>query len=236
VLQGEEHLSITPDQHTGAYYSYDVAKTIILAPYGNGRLMITICRQERPSMVGKKGWVLGEDDDWSYLYTQDKGLNVNGLTWARTYLYDSFGITVYWEKDVAHPAVSCGVVSWVKAGWAGINMVKPHHIKKGLIRAAHAFCGVLEDPRLPDPASLAATFSRSRNLSMPTLKAYARDYFNALERRIAASSTLRKQVGDEFDPQAMLETMTHDEVYATLALDYLKKLLGRDPVIEAHPF
>ena len=49
ALQGEEHLSITPDQHTGAYYSYDVAKTIILAPYGNGRLMITICRQQRPS-------------------------------------------------------------------------------------------------------------------------------------------------------------------------------------------
>lgn len=236
ALQGEEHLSITPDQHTGAYYSYDVDKTIILAPLGSGRLMISIYRQQRPSVVGKKGWVLGTDDDWSYLYTQDKGLNVKGLKWARTYMYDSFGITLYWEKTAGDPAVNCAVVSWVDAGWAGFNMVKPHHIKDGLTRVAHAFCGVLENPRLPDPASLAATFARSRDLPKPTLEAYARNYFSALQRRIAASDTLRKKIGQALDPNALLKQMNYDELYAALALDYLKKLLDRDPVIEAHPF
>ena len=34
----------------------------------------------------------------------------------------------------------------------------------------------------------------------------------------------------------MLEQMTRDELYATLALDYLKKILGRDAVLEVHPF
>lgn len=236
AISGAEHLSITPDQHTGAYYSYDVDKTIILAPYDGGRLMISIYRQQKPSVVGKKGWVLGTDDDWSYLYTQDKGLNVKGLKWARTYMYDSFGASVYWEKHLGDPEVTCGVVSWVNAGWGGINLVKPHHIKSGLARVAHAFCGVLENPRLPAPERLAATFAKSRDLPTPTLRAYALDYFNALERRIEASEALRKKLGKAFDPHTLLDQMNHDELYAALALDYLKKLLGRDPLIQAHPF
>ncbi|HSO20434.1 MAG TPA: hypothetical protein VLT88_13310 [Desulfosarcina sp.] len=32
VLSGTEHVTITPDQHTGAYYSYDVDKMVILTP------------------------------------------------------------------------------------------------------------------------------------------------------------------------------------------------------------
>ena len=236
VLKGTEHLSITPDQHTGAYYSYDVDKTVILAPWNDGRIMINIYHQQRPSVVGKKGWVLGSDENWSYLYTKDKGLNVKGLKWVKTYMYNSSGFTIYWERNKNDAKVVCGAISWLNAGWAGINMVQPHHIKNGLERMAHAFCAVLEDPRLPDPDSLAATFSKSRKLSTGTLKAYGRDYFNALEQRITESNDLNKKVGKAFDPNAFLEDMTYDELYATLALDYLKKLLDRDPVIEAHPF
>ena len=30
--------------------------------------------------------------------------------------------------------------------------------------------------------------------------------------------------------------MTRDELYAVVALDYFKKLLGRNPVMQSHPF
>ena len=236
ALKGTEHITITPDQHTGAYFSYDVDRTVILSPYRNGKLMISIYFQQKPSVVGRKGWVLGKDDEWSYLYTQDKGLNVKGLGWANTYMYDSFGITVHYQPDPEIAAVTCGTVSWVKAGWAGINMVQSKHIHRGLVRVAQAFSEVMENPRLPEPARLAETFSKSRDLSTPTLKEFARDYLSGLEQRIASSEALSKKLGDAFNPHRLLEQMTRDELYAVLALDYFKKILGRNPVMDTHPF
>jgi hypothetical protein len=94
----------------------------------------------------------------------------------------------------------------------------------------------MEDPRLPEPAQLAETFSKSKDLPTPTLRAYAKDYLSGLEQRIASSDTLLKKVGDKFDSQTLLEQMTRDELYAALALDYLKKILGHDPVMTSHPF
>jgi hypothetical protein len=236
IVKGAEQLTITPDQHTGAYYSYDVDKIIILSPYGKGKVVLSIYAQQKPSAVGKRGWVLGEDDEWSYLYTKDKGLNVKGLGWADTYMYDSFGITVYYEPDPDKAAVICATISWVKAGWAGMNMVKSKHIHHGLERVAHAFTTVMENPRLPAPDRLAETFAKSRDLPMPTLRKYAKDYLAGLEQRIAASATLRKKMGKMFDSQSLLDQMNRDELYAVVALDYFKKLLGRDPVMTAHPF
>jgi hypothetical protein len=236
ILRGAEHITITPDQHTGAYYSYDVDRMVILGPYRKGKMMINVYRQQEPSAVGRRGWVLGKDEEWSYLYTRDKGLNLKGLGWADTYMYDSFGVTVYFQADPGKPTVTCGTVSWVKAGWAGINMVQSKHIHRGLVRVADAFTAVMEDPRLPEPATLAKTFSQSKDLPTPTLRAYARDYLSGLEQRIASSDTLLKKVGAKFDSQTLLDQMTRDELYAALALDYLKKLLGHDPVIDSHPF
>ena len=236
LLSGSEHITITPDQHTGAYYSYDVDRMVILGPYQKGKVMINIYRQQEPSVVGRRGWVLGKDEEWSYLYTADKGLNVKGLGWADTYMYDSFGVTVYFQADPEKPVVTCGTVSWVKAGWAGINMVQSKHIYRGLARVAEAFTAVMEDPQLPEPATLAKTFSKSKDLPTPTLRAYAKDYLSGLERRIASSETLLKKVGSKFDSQILLEQMTRDELYAALALDYFKKLLGHDPVMDSHPF
>ncbi|MEE4113558.1 MAG: hypothetical protein V2I40_12140, partial [Desulfobacteraceae bacterium] len=233
ILRGAEHITITPDQYTGAYYSYDVDRMVIVGPYRKGKIMINIYRQQEPSAVGRRGWVLGKDEAWSYLYTRDKGLNLKGLGWADTYMYDSFGVTVYYQADLEKPVVTCGTVSWVKAGWAGINMVQSKHIHRGLIRVADAFTAVMEDPRLPEPASLAKTFSKSKDLPTPTLRAYAKAYLSGLEKRIASSDTLEKKVGAKFDSQTLLDQMTRDELYAALALDYLKKLLGHDPVMDS---
>jgi hypothetical protein len=236
VFKGSEHQTITPDQHTGAYYSYDVDKMVILSPYCDGKLMISIYRQQQPSAVGKRGWVLGKDDDWSYLYTDEKGLNLKGLGWASTYMYDSYGISIYYQPDVTRPKVICGVVSWVRAGWAGINMVQPKYIRDGLVRVARAFTEIIENPRLPAPASLAETFSKSKGLSTPTLRKYVGDYLADLKQRISSSKTLWKKVGPDFDKRSLLKQMDRDELYSVVALDYFKKLLGRNPVMESHPF
>lgn len=236
IVQGTERVTITPDQTTGGYYSYNVDKTIIYSPFQKGKLLISVYMQQGPSEVGKKGLVLGSDDDWSYLYTNKDGLNLTGLGWIKSYMYDSFSISAYYQADPDTPVVKYGSVSWVKAGWSGMNMVKPKHIYQGMVRVADAFTTVMEDPNLPDAAILAKTFSESRDLPTPILKRYAGDYFESLKARIAASESLRQKVDKDFDSRAMLEQMTRDELYAVLALDYLKKLLGRDAVLKSHPF
>jgi len=236
ILKGAEHVTITPDQNTGAYYSYDVDKLVILTPFGTGMALVSIYSQQKPSEVGRKGWVIGEDEDWSYLYTLKTGLNIGGLGWVRTYMYDSYGVNVYYQPDLDKPELVCGVVSWVRAGWAGINMVQPRHIHRGLVRVAKAFTAILEDPRLPDPALLARTFHESQQVSTETLKTYARDYFDGLKRRVAASEALKKKFGSMIDISAAVARMNREELYALLVKDYFKKLLGRNPVMDSHPF
>ena len=236
TLRGEEHVTITPDQHTGAYYTYDVDKLVLLIPWRQGRIMISIYKQQKPSAVGRRGWVLGADDEWSYLYTKDKGLNLKGLGWANTYMYDSFGITVYHQADLATPVVTSSVFSWVKAGWAGINMVEPRHIHHGLVRVAIGFKEVLEDPKLPEPTTLAETFSKSKDLPTPVLRKYASDYLAGLKNRVAASAKVWKEVAEDFDSRKLLDQMSREELYAVVALDYLKKILDRNPVMDSHPF
>lgn len=236
IFKGAERVTITPDQHTGAYYTYDVNKLIVLSPYRKGQVMISIYKQQAPSAVGRRGWVLGQDDEWSYLYTQEKGLNVKGLGWANTYMYDSFGITVYYQPSIDKPLVTAGVFSWVKAGWAHINMVQPRHIHNGLIRVALAFTEVLEDPKLPEPEILAQTFSKSKDLTTPELRKYGITYLSGLKKRISSCSDVWKKVADDFDSRELLDQMSRDELYAVVALDYLKKILGRNPVMDSHPF
>ena len=236
VLTGSEHVSITPDQHTGAYFTYDVDKVIVLSSYGKGKILISIQLQKEPSAVGRKGWVLGEDEEWSYLYTAEKGLGLKGLGWADTYMYDSYNVTVYHQPDLATPKVICSCVSWVNAGWAGINMVKSKHIYRGLTRVAEAFTSVLKNPRLPEPSTLAETFAKKENLSTSTLRKYTSTYFSELERRISESEAVWKKIRHSFNSNRLLDQMTRDEMYATLALDYFKKVLGMHPVMDTHPF
>ena len=236
IFKGAEHVTITPDQHTGAYYTYDVNKLIILSPCRQGQVMVSIYKQQAPSAVGRRGWVLGQDDEWSYLYTQEKGLNVKGLGWASTYMYDSFGITVYYQPSIEKPMVTAGVFSWVKAGWAHINMVQPKHIHNGLVRVALAFTEVLEDPKLPDPKTLAQTFSKSKDLTTAELRNYVSTYLSDLKERISSSSDVWKKVAGDFDSRELLDQMSRDELYAVVALDYLKKILDRNPVMDSHPF
>ena len=52
----------------------------------------------------------------------------------------------------------------------------------------------------------------------------------------AASKTLSQKIGKALDTDTALAQMTWDELYAVVALDYFKKLLGRNPVMDSHPF
>ncbi len=93
--------------------------------------LISVSNQKGISDVGRKGLILGNDEDWNYIYSGEAGTTLPGTGWADTYMYGSASITIYYELGTNPKQVKCAVFKWLDAGWLGINFVKPAHIRKG---------------------------------------------------------------------------------------------------------
>ncbi|MEJ2475850.1 MAG: hypothetical protein P8Y74_18515, partial [Desulfobacterales bacterium] len=85
-ITGVEHIVNSPDQHSGAYFEYDLYRTLILLRHEGRPVLISLSRQKDVSDVGKKGVIIGADDNWDYLYTGQAGVNYAGLGWVKSYI------------------------------------------------------------------------------------------------------------------------------------------------------
>jgi hypothetical protein len=228
LIKGMEYVENTPDTYSGAYYAYDLNRAIVLASYHGRRVLLSMSSQKGKSDVGKKGLVVGKDDDWNYLYTGEKGCTRTGLGWANTYMYASDSIMIYYEMTDPVPHLRCAVFKWVDAGWAGINMAQPFHIKKGVERFVNTFKLIMESTALPAPSTLAANIRRIDNLSKDELKQKVRAHFNRLKENHQNDSRLnRRWFARLFDDGHYIDRMSHEEMKAVLCKEYLKYLLGK---------
>jgi hypothetical protein len=233
VYRGTEYVENTPDTYSGAYYAYHLNRVMFLARCHGQRVLVSISSQSDKSDVGKKGLVLGADSDWNYLYTGEKGCTRTGLGWVKSYMYASDSIMVYYETPDPSPHLRCAVFKWVDAGWAGINMAQPHHIKRGVKRFVDTFKQIVESTALPAPSVLAATIQRIENLSVDELKQKVRDYFGRLKERHQNDSRLnRKWFARLFDDGRYIEKMSREELTAVVCKEYLKYLLGKSHGID----
>ena len=228
VLYGLEFVEITPDSFSGAYYSYDNHRSFILFKYQNHKVLISISKQTDVSSVGKKGYVLGRDADWDYFYSGEPGLSISGLGWTRSYMYDSYGINIYYELDHNAPLVRCAILHWIRAGWSKINFVKRHHIYSGLKRFAVPFKAILESPTLPDADVMAGVFSNISALSGDILKEKADNYFTIMKTRYGKQKyDSKKWPSDIFEEKGPWLNMNNEEIKALLAREYMKLILGK---------
>jgi hypothetical protein len=229
VIKGAEYVENTPDLFTGVYHGYHVNRTLCLFKYKNRNILISLSKQTGTSDVGKKGFVLGSDENWDYFYSGQKGLTKAGLGWVRSYMYDSASIIVYYEIDGDTPRVRCGVFKWLSAGWAGINMVRKKHIHRGLERFGKTFKAIMEYPSLPKATELVNNFSRIEQLSLEGLRDRIKTYFRILESRYADDVVLlKKYFSDSFDDDRYLSQMTSEEMQSILTLEYMKSILGKN--------
>lgn len=228
IFKGVEFMENTPDIYSGAYYAYKLDRAVVLTRYKGHRVLLSMSSQRDKSDVGKKGLVLGSDDDWNYLYTGEKGCTRTGLGWVDSYMYNSESIMVYYEMMEPKPHVRCAVFKWVDAGWAGINMAQPHHIKKGVQRFVKTFKQVAESTSLPRPSELAAAIRQIDDLPTQALQEKVRDHFNVLKARHQDDNRLnRKWFSRLFDDDRYIEGMSREELQAILCKEYLKYLLGK---------
>ena len=228
-----QYVEITPDTHSGAYYGYNLHQTMIVFKYKQRKVLITISRQADVSTVGKKGYVLGTDDDWDYFYSGQKGLTVPALGWVSSYLYASSAINIYYEIDPGSPRVRCAMFKWLRAGWSGINMVQRKHIYSGLKRFATTFKQIMEYPSLPPVEVLAADFSQIRTYSDDTLRSKMDIYSSILKKRYTGDNPNgTKRLAKILADKDHWRRMSREEMEAALVIEYMKAVIGKTPAAE----
>jgi hypothetical protein len=228
-----QYVEITPDTHSGAYYGYNLHQTLIVFKYKQRKVLITISRQADVSTVGKKGYVLGTDDDWDYFYSGQKGLTVPALGWVSSYLYASSAINIYYEIDPGSPRVRCAMFKWLRAGWSGINMVQRKHIYSGLKRFARTFKEIMEYPALPPVEVLAADFSQIREYSDDTLRSKMDIYSSILKERYNGDNPNgTKRFAKMLADKDHWRGMSREQMEAALVIEYMKAVVGKTPAAE----
>jgi len=228
VIHGFQTVQITPDLNSGAYYSYSLYQTLLLFKYRRRNVLMTVSKQMDASTVGKKGYILGDDNDWDYVYSGKTGLTIPALGWVRSYLYDSSAINIYYELDPGAPVVRCAMFKWLKAGWFDINMVQKKHIYRGLKRFADSFKEIMEYRQLPAVDMMAVDFSRIRGLSDEALKSKMATYSKVLEKRYGSGKPRNKKwPSGLFKNNNRWRRMNREEMESALVVEYMKYALGK---------
>jgi hypothetical protein len=232
-ITGVEHIVNSPDQSSGAYFEYDLDRTLIIMKHEGRSVFISLSRQKGVSDVGKKGMIIGADDNWNYLYTGQAGVNYAGLGWVKSYMYDSYSVSFYVETDSALPTVRFGVFKWLRAGWAGINLARSPHIFSGLERFVKSFKKVLENPHLADVTDVSLDFANIKSLSNEDQRKIIEGYLAEIEKKCRLERQFSEdQLNDLFKDRHYLDGLTKEERQSLIALAYVKNLLGKAPNLE----
>ena len=228
VVKGTEHIEITPDFYSGAYYDYTLDRTFILFKNKNQNVLITLSKQKDVSDVGKKGFRLGTDDDWNFIYSDKVGLTKPGLGWIKSYMYNSYTVSVFYESDSNPSRIRCGMFKWLRAGWSRINMVREKHIYSGMDRYAKTYKKMLENTLLPKPEEIVRVFSTIKKLPIKELRLKTKRFLNELSLKYGKDKTVSKAALKELSNiDQYLERMKPYEMQSILMVEYLKYITGK---------
>lgn len=224
VIYGLERDGITPDLTTGVYYEYDLKRTLILLNHNGRQVLVSVSKMIDISDVGKKGFILGSDDDWNYYYSGVPGSAKNGLGWVKSYIYDYFSVGVFTETGASPATVRSGFFQWIRAGWSGINFVQTSHIIKGMKRNARNSKIILESPKLPAPSRISSTYQSLFDLPRNDLV----EKYTALQQaRHSLAVTSGKVKTNEMRKQDSYANTPKEQIIEELMLEYLKLALGK---------
>ena len=228
IIHGLERDAITPDLTTGAYYEYNLKRTLILLNHKGRQVLISISKQIDKSDVGKKGVILGNDDDWNYYYSGVPGSTKAGMGWVKSYIYDFFSVGVHVESGASPSMVRTGIFQWIRAGWSGINFVQPGHIIKGMKRYAKNSKTILESPNLPTPNQIVSTYQQLSALPQNDLM----KRYTTLQQARQSLAVLSGKIGtNEIKKQDSYANTLKEQIIEELMLEYFKITLGKSSLL-----
>lgn len=233
VMRGVEYEEITPDMTMGAYYRYDMDRLMVLMNHKGKDFFISVTRQKKPSSVGRKGAIIGQDADWAYFYSGEKGLNKTGLGWVSSYMYDAFSVSIFFEPVPNQPRTRFVNFKWLNAGWGGINMVKSENILEGCRRFASGFKKVLESPQLPEAEQLIDLYARIKALSDQEMTVRLQPIAKTLQKLSRTDPALsRGDFKDLIESGKYLNGMSREEREHLLMSESIKHAIGKPSLLD----
>ncbi len=227
VLRGQELEECTPDVNTGGYYTYQTDRMIVMVNHEGEKYLLSVSKQQDQSGVGRKGVVIGEDKDWNYFYTDEEGLTTGGLGWVNSYMFDSFSVTVLSADPAAPGRTRHAMFKWLRAGWSGMNMVRPNHVRNGCQRFAQSLIRLMESDNLPDPDALAAMSKRVQAMDEQEVLRTLQPYIKNLQKVGSEDSILSRRAYQRILNQD--NPLEHYTLYAKQSLvmkEFLKNAVG----------
>jgi len=232
VLRGREYEVTTPDTSTGGYYRYDLDRLTILLKHRGSPLLISVSKMTRPSDVGKRA-VIVDDPNWTYFYSGEKGLSPAILKWMDTFIYDTASVTIFRPAGNNRNVTNVTLFKWLNAGWLGMNMVKPGHIRAGSERFIENLKYVMESQDMPDDGTLAQKYKQMRNLPDENLDTLIKSYARNFEQYAMKHNELSE---DRFSRLirngGYAQILNREERVGVLMVEFLKNQFGKQPLID----
>ena len=232
VLRGREYEVTTPDTSTGGYYRYDLDRLIILLQHRGSPLLISVSKMTHPSDVGKRA-VIVDDPNWTYFYSGEKGLSPAILKWMDTFIYDTSSVMIFHPAGDNRLATNVTLFKWLNAGWLGMNMVKPGHIRAGSERFIENLKYVMESQDMPDDGTLAQKYKQMRTLPDENLDTLIKNYARNFEQYAMKHNELSE---DRFSRLirngGYAQILNREERVGVLMLEFLKSQFGKQPLID----
>ncbi len=230
VWHGKEFEVNTPDSFGGAYYRYDLNRLLVLMKYEGRDVFFSISRQADKSSVGMKGLVM-DDNQWNYFYTGIPGLTAGGMGWMDTFMYDSISVSVYiQDKNNPEYTVNC-LFKWLRAGWAGLNVVRPKHIFEGSQRFAKAFITLMESNDLPEPSVFAEKVKGIETMTDQKMDKYISEYSKNIEALACKNPVLVDKFPEVYADGKYANGFTREERIGILVKEYVKRAMGKQCLI-----
>lgn len=230
VWRGREFEVNTPDSFGGAYYRYDLDRLLVLMRYEGRDVFLSVSKQTDKSSVGMKGLVV-DDNQWNYFYSGIPGLTTGGMGWMDTFMYDSMSVNLY-VQDKNNPDHTVSYLfKWLRAGWAGLNVVRPKHIFEGSQRFARAFSALMESSDLPSPAVFAEKVREIEALSDQDVNNYIIEYSKQVEDYAKDHPVLSDKFPEVYEDGKYADKFTREERIGILVKEYVKQAMGKQCLI-----
>jgi hypothetical protein len=228
-LRGMEQEEITPDDFSGTYYAYRQDRLLLMFRYRDLPMLLALAWQNGDSSKARRGGFLGPYDNWDFVFTKESGGTAPGLGWLSMYMYASSAIILYFPLDDEHTGIS--ILKWLKAGWAGLNVVERRHILSG---ANRNYSGMVQVVRADGGLSVAELEAIARKVDAADAEAICADleaYALELARRSRTAEVLKR---GEFQKLLYGGNYAHriseDNLRSLYLLILLKRGLGK-PVL-----
>lgn len=230
VVRGREFEMTTPDSFAEAYYGYNLDRLMILTKFQGKNVLISVSEQDGKSDVGRKGAIL-DDTRWEYFYSGQEGLNRGMIGWMDTFTYASGSVQVFVEQDAAASRSTVFLFKWLKAGWAGMNVVQRSHIYDGTLRYVRSFSKVVESPDLT-PEFLAQGLKGVLSMPQSRVDGLIEEYARNFEARYKDDPKLQdSDYAKVISDGGYAEVLDDKARRSVLALEKLKSMLGMETLV-----